>query len=129
MAEYTGKDNRRWNDVAANKTLVADTDCGVVQNVTADAKTVTLPAAVAGVEFIIRNAGAAPAGAPAGTGSNGTCLVTIAPNGTDTIGGGGRAAANSNLVNTKATANVGDEVRLSGISGGWKIIHKVGIWA
>lgn len=129
MAAYVGSDGRQWIDVAANKTLTKDTDSGVVQNVTADGKTVTLPAAAAGIMFTIRNAGVAPASAAVGAVSDGTVAVTIAPNGTDTIGGGGRAAANSNYVNTKATSVVGDEVTLLGVSGAWQVVAKRGTWA
>jgi hypothetical protein len=128
MAAYKGSDNRTWNDVNANKTLAKDADAGVVQNVVTDGKTITLPAAAAGLVFIVRNGGD-NTGLPAGAGSNGTNAVTIAPNGTDTIGGAGRTTANSNLVNTKATANVGDEVKLLGISGAWTIENKIGTWA
>lgn len=129
MAAYVGLDGRQWNNVSANKTLAKDTDSGVVQNVIADGKTVTLPAAAAGVMFIIRNGGAAATSAATGAVSDGTVAVTIAPNGTDTIGGGGRSAANSNLVNTKATSVVGDEVTLLGVSGAWQIVNKRGTWA
>jgi hypothetical protein len=129
MAVYVGLDGRQWDNVTANRTLAKDTHSGVVQNVIADGKTVTLPAAAAGVMFIVRNGGAAPSGAATGAVSDGTVAVTIAPNGTDTIGGAGRAAANSNLVNTKATSIVGDEVTLLGVSGAWQIVSKRGIWA
>lgn len=130
MAAYKGNDARTWNDVNANKTLAKDADAGMVQNVIADAKTVTLPAAAAGLSFTVRNGGdSTTAGIPAGGGSNGSVLVTIAPNGTDTIGGNGRTTANSNLVNTKATSNVGDEVTLLGVAGAWTITNKVGTWA
>lgn len=129
MAAYRAQDNRQWNDVSANKTLAKDADAGVVQNVVADAKTVTLPAAAAGLEFTVRNGGAPVTSGPAGTVSNASVLVTIAPNGTDTIGGGGRTTANSNLVNTKATSRVGDEVHLVAISGAWTIARVTGIWA
>lgn len=128
MAAYKGNDGRTWNDVTTNKTLAKDADAGVVQNVTRDGKTVTLPAAAAGLLFIVRNAGDST-DLPAGAGSNGGVLVTIAPNGTDTIGGAGRTTANSNFVNTKATSNVGDEVTLLGVSGAWTIINQIGTWA
>lgn len=128
MASYKGNDNRTWLDITANTTLSKDTHAGVVINVTRDAKTVTLPAAATGLVFIVRNAGDSSTG-PAGDGSNGTAVVTIAPNGTDTIGGAGRTTANSNLVNTKATSNVADEVSLLGISGAWTIINQIGTWA
>lgn len=123
-------DGRNKLDVSANLTLVVDTHSGIVINVVADAKTITLPAAVAGALLTVRNGGAAVANAPAGVSSgNKSVAVVIAPNGTDTIGGGGRAAANSNLTNTKATSSIGDEVSLLGVSGAWKIVAKKGIWA
>lgn len=128
MAIYKGNDGRNWNDVTANKTLAKDADAGAVQNVIADAKTVTLPAAAAGLFFTVRNGGA-PAGGTSGSGSNGSVLVTIAPNGTDTIGGNGRTTANTSLVNAKATSKVGDEVTLSAVSGAWTIINQIGTWA
>lgn len=129
MAVYVGLDGRQWDNVTANRTLAKDTHSGVVQNVIADGKTVTLPAAAAGIMFIIRNGGAAATGAANGAVSDGTVAVTIAPNGTDTIGGAGRAADNSSLVNTKATSVVGDEVTLLGVSGAWQIVNKRGTWA
>lgn len=126
---YTGSNGQLWNDLSANTTLAKDANAGVVQNVIADGKTITLPAAAAGLLFTVRNGGAAPAGAPSGAGSNGTAAVTIAPNGTDTIGGGGRTSANSSLVNTKATSKVGDYVKLLGVAGAWTIVEIAGTWA
>lgn len=128
MAIYKGNDGRNWNDVSAAKTLAKDADAGAVQNVISDAKTVTLPAAAAGLLFTVRNGGV-PAGGTSGSGANGTVLVTIAPNGTDTIGGNGRTTANTSLLNTKATSKVGDEVTLLGVSGAWTITNQIGTWA
>lgn len=126
----TTPDGRNKLDVSANLTLVVDTHSGVVINVVSDGKTITLPAAAAGTLFKVRNGGAALANAPVGASSgNKSVAVVIAPNGTDTIGGAGRAAANSNLTNTKATSNIGDEVALLAVSGAWKIVDKKGIWA
>lgn len=123
-------DGRTKLDVSANTTLAKDTHSGIVVNVIADGKTITLPAAAAGVMFRVRNGGAAPtSGGPVGSGSGKSVAVVIAPNGTDTIGGAGRAAANSNLTNTKSTATVGDEIELLGVSGAWQIVNKKGIWA
>lgn len=123
-------DGRTKLDVSANLTLVADTHSGLVVNVIADAKTITLPAAAAGLMFKVRNGGASPtSGGPVGSGSNKSVAVVIAPNGSDTIGGAGRAAANSNLTNTKATARVGDEVTLLAVAGAWKIVNISGTWA
>lgn len=129
MAAYRSSSDRTFNDISANKTLAKDADAGIVQNVIADGKTITLPAAAAGLIFRVRNGGAAPSGAPTGSGADGSVAVTIAPNGTDTIGGAGRTTANSNLVNTKATSRVGDEVTLLGVSGAWTITDIKGIWA
>lgn len=115
-------------DVTANKTLTA-ASCGTVQNVVASGVTITLPAAAAGLFFVVRNGGKPiGSGGTAGSLSDGN-LVTIAPNGTDTIQGGGKgAAANANLVNTALTALIGDMVELLGISGGWTICQQIGIW-
>jgi len=129
MANYKGKDGRLSFDVIVNKTLAKDTDSGVVQNVIKDALTVTLPAAAAGLMFIVRNGGTAPTGAATGARSDASVAVTLAPNGTDTIGGAGRTSANTNLVNTKSTSFAGDEVTLLGNTGGWEIVACKGIWA
>jgi hypothetical protein len=127
MANLT--DNRASLDVSANLTLTKDTHAGLVINVVADAKTITLPAAAAGLLFIVRNGGAAPSGAATGMVSGGTVAVTIAPNGTDTIGGAGRTSANTSTVNTKVTSKVGDEIHLLGVSGAWTVVYRRGIWA
>lgn len=132
MANYSsyGTVNRRLAlDVSANTTLAKDTHSGLVLNVVSDGKTVTLPAAAAGVMFTVRNGGAAPTGAATGARGDGSVAVTIAPNGTDTIGGAGRAAANTSLVNTKSTSKAGDEVTLLGVSGAWQIVNITGVWA
>ena|SRR5487761_1579034 len=132
MANYNGYGNSNRPltvDVTANKTLAKDTDAGLVENVIKDGLTVTLPAAAAGLMFTVRNGGAAPTSAATGARADGTVLVTIAPNGTDTIGGAGRTSANSNLVNTKATSKAGDFVTLLGVAGAWTIVAINGIWA
>jgi hypothetical protein len=124
-------DGRFKLDVSGNLTIVADTHSGLVLNVTADAKTLTLPALVVGAQYTVRNSGVpgSAGNAPVGSGGGKSILVTIAPNGTDTIGGNGRASANTNLLNTKATSRAGDEVTLQGRTGGWQIINQRGIWA
>lgn len=129
MANYRSQDGRTQLDVSTNLTLVKDTHSGVVINVVADGKTITLPAAAAGLMFKVRNGGAAPTGAAVGLVSDQSVAVTIAPNGTDTIGGAGRTSANTNLVNTKATARVGDEVTLLAVAGAWQIVTQIGTWA
>lgn len=121
------QDGRVKVDVSANKTLAA-LDYGLVQNIIADAKTVTLPAAAPGKVFTVRNGGAAKTSGPVGSGDNGSVAVVIAPNGTDTIAGGGQTGGNTPITNTKATANVGDEVTLVGITGGWVVSRMIGVW-
>jgi hypothetical protein len=131
MATVQNPSDKRRNsaNVSANKTLAQDADMGLVQNVIADGKTITLPAAAAGLSFTIRNGGAAVTGGPTGTGADGTVAITIAPNGTDTIGGAGRTSANTNFVNTKATSQVGDQVTLSAVAGKWLVTDQIGTWA
>lgn len=128
-------DKRRQSvNVTTNKTL-ASTDMGIVQNVQADAITVTLPSTAAGLTFTIRNGGVPVTNGPTGTGSNKSLLVTVAPAAADAIAGNGfTATVNKAALNTKATALVGDEITLvaSGVAGvtAWSIQDPlVGIWA
>ncbi len=116
-------------DVVANKTL-ALADCGIIQNVTKDSITITLPATTAGAVFYVRNGGVAPTGTPAGAVSDGTVLVTIAPNASDQIAGNGFTATdNKAALNTKATSMVGDYMKLIGDgTNGWCIDTFQGIW-
>jgi len=130
---YRGTDGRSWIDVNANKTLVA-ADSGLVQNVIADNVTVTLPATVVGLHYIIRNGGVATTGAAVGTGSNGTALVLTMPTGTDGFTGAAiTAAASKGMNNTKATSSVGDEIQLKGTgvnsAVAWVISNLIGTWA
>lgn len=127
---YVGQDGRTTVDVTENKTL-ALADCGIVQNVITDAITVTLPATSAGAAFTVRNGGVPKSGAPAGTGDDFSCLVTIAPNASDKIQGNAFSAAdNKAALNTKATARVGDEMQLVGDGvDGYNVIRVKGIWA
>jgi len=116
--------------IDTSKTL-AITDCGVVQDIIADGITITLPATVVGYYYIIRNAGVPKTSGPAGSGDDGSIAVTIAPNASDLVAGGTWTAAdNKSIVNTKATAKVGDELRIvaDGVNG-WMVVKQVGIWA
>lgn len=91
-------------NVSANKTLTA-ADSGVVQRVTADGVVVTIPTAVAGLNFIVENGGQ----------SDGQVGFSVSPQTADTIVGNGfTAAANKDAVNTKATARVGDRIVIGG---------------
>ena len=123
-------DGRQSVNVTTNKTL-ANTDCGIVQNVTADGITITLPATAVGQNFTIRNGGVTPTGFAAGATSDGSVLVTVAPNSADQIAGNGFTAAdNKAALNTKATAKVGDEISLvSDTSVGWFVTNVKGTWA
>lgn len=127
---YAGDTGRTQVDVTENKTL-ALTDQGIIQNVITDAITVTLPATAAGNSFFVRNGGVpASSGVGSGTGSDFSCLVTIAPNGSDKIQGNAITAAdNKALLNTKATARVGDFVELVGDGvDGYNISRLKGTW-
>lgn len=126
----TPSDKRRQSvDVSTNKTLAAG-DCGIVQNVIADAITITLPATVNGYSYVIRNGGVPKSGGPVGTGDDGSVLVTIAPNASDYVMGNGFTATDAKKVfNTKATAQVGDEIEIHADgTNGWFINRVVGTW-
>lgn len=103
-----------------SKTLAA-TDCGVVQVVATDAQTLTLPATVVGMTYVVRNGGTA----------DGAVGITVAPNASDKIMGNGFTATdNKAAINTKATAKVGDELVLVGDGvDGWFVQRVVGTWA
>lgn len=117
----TAKTGEQTETVSDNKTLDAG-DSGVVQVVTVDAKTITLPATAIGLSYTIRNGGA-----------NGAVAVTISPNSNDMIVGNGFTGANDkDVVNTKATAKKGDYIKLigDGTTGvGWNVVEVVGTWA
>lgn len=119
-------------NIDTSKTL-ALADCGVWQNVVADGIVITLPATTAGAVFIIRNAGAAASTALAAgvSGSDGSVLVNVAPNASDKIQGlAFTAADNKSALNTKATARVGDYLKLVGDGvDGWLVSEARGIWA
>ena len=111
-------------------TLTAYNSYGIV-GIATDAKTISLPAITSnmlGVEFTIMN-----------TGADGNNIVTISPAATDSINGTiANAAAdsvaggvvNKNIVNTKATANKGDYIKIKAVAlTEWYIVGGVGIWA
>lgn len=127
---YQLPDGRMAEDVTENKVLTLAHQ-GIVQNVITDGLTITLPATSAGARFNVRNGGAAKSGAPAGTGDDFSVAVTVSPNSADKIQGAELTAADDkDLVNTKATARVGDEVQLVGDGvDGYNISYLRGIWA
>lgn len=105
--------------VADNLTLDAQ-DTGKVLFVTADAKTITLPA-VEGMGLVrIVNGGAF-----------GTVAVTVSPNANDMVESVNAAGVdNKDIVNTKATACRGDYIDLEyGDANGWAVTRMVGTWA
>lgn len=127
---YTGENGRLQVDVTENKTL-ALTDQGIIQNVITDALTITLPATAAGSTFWVRNGGVPASSAlGAATGSDFSCLVTIAPNSSDKVQGlQFTAADNKAILNTKATSKVGDYLHVVGDGvDGYNILHAKGTW-
>jgi hypothetical protein len=129
---YQMADGRMGLNIDTAKTLTA-ADNGLVQNVIADAITITLPATAVGLAFTVRNGGVKATGGATGTGSNGTVLVTVAPNAADQIAGNAITAAdNKAWLNTKATSIVGDELSIVGdatVAVGWNATNVKGIWA
>jgi hypothetical protein len=97
-------------DVTAAKTL-SSADIGFVQNVKVS-QNVTLPAAAAGLSYIIR------VGAPGLT-------FSVLPNGTDTVSGYGfTAAASKGAVLTNQPA--GSWLKLAAQTGNWNITELSG---
>lgn len=127
---YQMADGRMGLDIDTSKTL-ADTDCGLVQNVVADGITITLPATVVGYSYTVRNGGVKSTGGAKGTVSDGTALLTIAPGSVDKIAGNAFTAAdNKAALGTKATSHVGDEVSLVGDGvNGWMVTAIKGVFA
>ena len=116
--------------VTANTTLT-EADAGKDYNVGTDALTITLPLIEAdniGMEFVFRNIGA-----------DGNNIITLSPASADGIRGTiansaadsvASGVVNKDLINTKATANNGDWVKLRAVSTTkWFIEGGVGIWA
>jgi len=113
-------DGLTCEEVDDNKTLAAQ-DVGKLLYVTADAKTITLPATAAGLGPIVIMNGGADAGV----------AVNVSPNASDKIMGPDVAGTdNKDQINTKATAKRGDYIQIQADgSSGWYIQKKRGIWA
>lgn len=122
-------DGRLAINVTENKTL-ALADCGIVQNVIADGVVVTIPATAASLNFIVRNGGVKATNGPAGSVSDGTAGVSVSPQAADKISGMGLTPAdNKDLINTKATSKVGDEVTLlADAADGYTVVEAKGTW-
>lgn len=127
---YTLPDGRRAVDVTENKTVAA-VDGGVVQVVRTDAITITLPSTADGLAFTFMNGGDNASGTPTGAAADGSCAVNISPAAADLITGVlATPVDNKDLINTKATSKVGDEVTIiGGDANGWNITSIKGIWA
>jgi len=93
--------------------------CGYCNQVAVDAQTITLPAAVAGVEFWIMC-----------TAADGVALVTIELDNSDKFIGAGLTPADGEaILLTQATQNYGDYIKVSAHTDGWIITEMVGTWA
>ena len=104
---------------SANYTVDAE-DAGKVLWVDTDAVVITLPA-VGGISgVVVANAAA-----------YGVSGVAVSPNAADMIEGPDITAAdNKDIINTKATAQRGDYIRVDdGDANGWTITAKRGVWA
>ena len=129
---YRGGDGRLYVNVTEAKTLGA-ADSGYVQNVIASV-TCTLPATATQGVWTIRNGGTqASSSIGYGSGADGL-LISVDPNGSDTIAGfdvATSAADGKQLNNTATTARVGDEVTIinSGATDGPLLVEMKGVWA
>jgi uncharacterized protein YabE (DUF348 family) len=129
---YRLPDGRMAVDVTEAKTLTVD-DCGYVQNVIYANGVVTLPATATLGTWTIRNGGLpVNASGPAGATMNGN-KISVSPNASDKIQGGvsGTATDDKDLINTAATARVGDEVTIVNLAQtDGPLVHRIsGIWA
>lgn len=128
---YRLPDGRMAVNVTEAKTLTV-ADQGYVQNVIYANGVVTLPATATEGVWTIRNGGVPVSGGPAGTGDDGN-QISVSPNSSDNIEGGvaGTAIDDKDLINTAATARVGDEVTIlnNGRTAGPSCIGSKGIWA
>ena len=111
-------------DLSADTTLAVAThsaQVGKFVTISTDAKTLTLPAVVVGATFVIVN-----------TAADGGALLTISPNSSDKFLvdiAGAAGTDNKDIVNTKATQNQYDYVKLVGLSAdGWLIDDIRGTW-
>jgi len=111
-------------NLSADTTLAVAThsvQVGKFVTISADAKTLTLPAVVVGASFIIVN-----------TAADGGALLTISPNASDKFLvdiAGAAGTDNKDIINTKATQSQYDYVHLVGLSSvGWHIQDVRGTW-
>lgn len=128
---YEGPDGRQWVNVTEAKTLTI-ADSGYVQNCIYANAVVTLPATATMGVWVVRNGGVPVTSGPAGSGSNGN-KISVSPNSADKIQGGvdGTATDDKDLINTAATAQVGDEVTILNVgeTNGPIVAEVKGVWA
>ena len=117
--------------VLTDNTTLTQEDSGKTYQVATDAKVITLPvitSANLGMEFTFVN-----------TGADGNNTLTLSPNSVDGINGTiansaadsvASGTVNKDIVNTKATANKGDYIKIKALAlTEWYIVGGVGIWA
>jgi hypothetical protein len=122
---------RRTQNTVTASTTFYEGDAGQDFNIATDALVMTLPLIDSdnlGMEFVFRN-----------TGANGNNIITLSPASADGINGRISTAAadgtasgtvNKDWINTKATAKLGDFVRLRAIAlTKWFIEDGQGVWA
>jgi hypothetical protein len=103
--------------VATADTTVTAAQNGTVFQIATDAKVFTLPAAQAGLEYTFQN-----------TGAGGAVLLSILPQTGEKIHYI-TSVATKKLLNTKATAVMGDHVTLYSDGTGWYPKSLFGTWA
>jgi hypothetical protein len=122
---------RNSQNTITTSTTLTEADAGKTYNIATDALVITLPLIEEdsiGMEFTFRN-----------TGADGANIITLSPASADGIRGTiansaadsvASGVVNKDLINTKATANNGDWVKLRAVSTTkWFIEGGVGIWA
>lgn len=128
---YRLPDGRMAVNVTEAKTL-AVTDQGYVQNVIYASGVVTLPATATAGQWTIRNGGLPTvSGGPTGA-TMGKNSIAVSPNASDSIAGfAGSEVDDKDLINTAATARVGDEVVIlnNGRTAGPSVVRLKGVWA
>lgn len=133
---FTLPDGRQALRVTENKTIPSN-ESGIVQLIVADGLTLTAPASAtvkAGYRLVLMNGGVPKTNGPVGSGDNASVGITLTmASGDGTTGNLFTAAVNKGPVNTKATANVGDEMELvaSGTNDAlaWQVGKVKGTWA
>lgn len=105
---------------AANYTVVITTDSGKTFTSTLDGIVYTLPAIAIGNTVTIVNMA-----------EDGQAALNISPAAADGITYAGSSTDDTDLINTKATAQKGDYVTLASLDGvvAWQVVDARGVWA